>query len=371
MRAAGAILGLLLLTVVLSDAFEVMLLPRRVRRKMRLVTYLLRSTWFVWSSAAAYLRPGPRRDSFLSLYGPLSLLMLIGVWVAGLIAAFGIVSWGSTLDPVHGIFNHLYFSGITFFTVGYGDLTPKTPWAKIAAVVEAGTGLAFLATVIGYLPVLYQLFSRREIQVIMLDPRAGSPPTATVLLTRHGHGESMAALQGLLHEWELWFALVLESHLSYPMLSYYRSQHDNESWIAALAAIMDTCALILVGLREVSTFQARVTFAAARLALVEVNRALRLSPDVHAESRLTPSEFNEMKAELVAAGLALTDEENAEERLAEFRATYEPFLAGLADHLLLYVPGWLAPKLQLDNWQVSPRGRSAKQLVESAPANPS
>jgi Ion channel len=371
MQAAGTILGLLLLAVVLGDAFEVMLLPRRVRRKMRLVTYLLRSTWFVWSSAARSLRPGPKRDSFLSLYGPLSLLMLIGVWVAGLIAAFGIISWAASLDPVHGVLNHLYFSGITFFTVGYGDLTPKTPWAKIGAVIEAGTGLAFLGTVIGYLPVLYQLFSRREIQVIMLDARAGSPPTATALLTRHAHGESIAGLQELLHEWESWFALVLESHLSYPMLSYYRSQHDNESWIAGLAAIMDTCALILVGLHEVSTFQARVTFAAARLALVEVNRALRLSPGIHSENRLTSSEFNDMKADLLAAGLAFTDEENAEERLAEFRATYEPFLAGLADHLLLHVPGWIAPKVQLDNWQASPRGRSAKQLVESAPVNPS
>jgi hypothetical protein len=371
MRDAGAVLGLLLLALVLSDAFEVMLLPRRVRRKMRLVTYLLRSTWFVWSSAATRLRSGPRRDSFLSLYGPLSLLMLIGVWVAGLIIAFGIISWGLGLDPVQGMFGHLYFSGITFFTVGYGDLTPKTPLAKMGAVVEAGTGLVFLATVIGYLPVLYQLFSRREVQVIMLDARAGSPPTATVLLTRHGHGESIPQLQDLLHEWELWFALVLESHLSYPMLSYYRSQHDNESWIAGLAAIMDTCALILVGLHEVPTFQARVTFAAARLALVEVNRALSLSPDIYAESRLTSSEFEEMKAELVTAGLALTDEENAEERLAEFRATYEPFLAGLANHLLLRVPGWTAPKTQLDNWQASPRGRSAKVLVESAPVKPS
>ena len=338
---------------------------------MRLVTYLLRSTWFVWSSAATYFRPGPRRDSFLSLYGPLSLLIPIGVWVAGLIAAFGIISWGASLDPVHGVLNHLYLSGITFFTVGYGDLTPKTPWAKIVAVVEAGTGLAFLGTVIGHLPVLYQLFSRREIQVIMLDPRAGSPPTATALLTRHAHGESTARLQVLLHEWESWFALVLESHLSYPMLSYYRSQHDNESWIAGLAAIMDTCVLILVGLREVSTFQARVTFAAARLALVEVSRALSLSPDVHAESRLTSTEFNNLKTELVAAGLAFTDEENAEDRLAEFRATYEPFLAGSRIICLCTCLAGIAPKLQLDNWQASPAGRSAKQLVESAPVNPS
>jgi hypothetical protein len=182
----------------------------------------------------------------------------------------------------------------------------------------------------------------------MLDPHAGSPPTATALLTRHAHCESIVGLQELLHEWESWFAPVLESHLSYPMLSYYRSQHDNESWIAGLAAIMDTCAVILVGLHEVSTFQARVTFAAARLALVEVNRALRLSPEVHAENRLTSSEFNDTKADLVAAGLAFTDAENAEERLVEFRATYEPFLAGLAGHLLLHVPSWIAPKLQLE-----------------------
>ena len=134
---------------------------------------------------------------------------------------------------------------------------------------------------------------------------------------------------------------------------------------------MDTCALILVGLHEVPTFQARVTFAAARLLLVEVNRALSLSPDVYAESRLTSSEFEEMKAQLSAVGLAMTDEENAEQRLVEFRATYEPFLAGLASHLLLRVPAWTAPKTQLDNWQSSPRGRTAKVLVESAPVKPS
>ena len=118
------------------------------------------------------------------------------------------------------------------------------------AVVEAGTGIGFIAIVIGYLPVLYQLFSRREAHVIQLDARAGSPPTATTMLSRHAESGGLDKLEDLLREWEIWCSDLLESHLSYPMLVYYRSQHDNQSWLAALTAVMDSCALILVGVEE-------------------------------------------------------------------------------------------------------------------------
>lgn len=99
---------------------------------------------------------------------------------------------------------NLLLSGDTFFTLGTASLTLMSNLRRSVAVFEAATGLAFLATVINYLPVLYQLFSRRETPVIMLAARVGSPPNATTLLSRHGHRDSMYALDELLHEWEQW-----------------------------------------------------------------------------------------------------------------------------------------------------------------------
>jgi hypothetical protein len=104
------------------------------------------------------------------------------LWVGGLVLGFGLIHFALRPDS---FVQALYFSGITFFTVGYGDLVSRSIAMKAVAVVEAGSGLGFLALVIGYLPVLYQLFARREAHVMLLDERAGSPPTATELLKRH------------------------------------------------------------------------------------------------------------------------------------------------------------------------------------------
>jgi hypothetical protein len=180
----------------------------------------------------------------------------------------------------------------------------------------------------------------------------------------------MHALDELLHEWERWSAGVIESHLSYPMLSYYRSQHDNQSWLAALAVIMDSCALVMVGIKDLPTFQARMTFSSSRLAIVELSRVLAVKPQVLSETRLTSSNYAEMKAALKDSGLLIVDDEGAEKRLNEFRSTYEPFLIGLAEDLLLTLPDWLPSPQVLDNWQNSPRGRSAKRLVDAVPSKP-
>ncbi len=368
-NALGLIFGLTILLIVFCEAFEVMLLPRRIRRRLRMVRYLFASTWFIWSWIADRLEFGPTRDGLLSLFGPLSLLLLLGSWVGGLIIGFGFIQWSMRTEAGEGstVASYLFMSASTFFTLGTGSLESMSGISKAIAVIEAASGFGFLALVIGYLPVLYQLFSRRETYVIMLDARAGSPPSATVLLARHSHVESFTALLQLLHEWEQWSAELTESHLSYPMLSYYRSQHDNQSWLAALAAIMDTCAVIMVGIKDFPTLQARMTFSTARLAIVELCRVLNLKPQVYGDARLTSGDYSQMRLDLRDSGLELADDESAEQRLHDFRSTYEPFIKTLADYLLLNLPAWLPPKEALDNWQNSPRGRSAKRLVEAAP----
>lgn len=365
-------LAILLIAAILHDAFEVMLLPRRIKSERRIVRYFFKGTWSAWSGVGRRISAEDRRHDFLGLYGPLSLIVLIIVWAIGLIVAFGTVFWA--LNPSqftrHHWLNQAYFSGVTFFTLGYGDIVPHAAWSKVVAVFEAGTGLGFIAMVIGYLPVIYQLFSRREAHVITLDALAGSPPSAGRLLIRYAEGESLHQLDALLREWQQWCAELLEGQLSYPMLSYYRSQHDNQSWLAALTAIMDTCVLVMVGLDGVRTLQARLTFATARLACIEIGRVLGAGPRPSSLDRMTSSNFQQLRSAFDENELCFVDESKAEERLASFRDTYEPFLNGLAEHLILPLPCFALPDQPMDNWANSPRGRSAKRLIEAVVATP-
>jgi Ion channel len=368
MAVLGGLFGLVLLAAVASDAFEVMLLPRRVRRQLRPVRLFFQLSWAGWSFVADRMRRGRKRDAFLSFYGPLSMVLLLSFWAFGLVLSFAFLHWavrGGT-GPFWGA---LYLSGSTFFTLGYGDIVPNNRWDKTLAVIESGGGLGYIAATIGYLPVLYQLFSRREARVIQLDPRAGSPPSAATLLCRHSEAEAVAELHSLLKDWEEWSAELVESHLSYPMLSYYRSQHDNQSWLAGLACILDSCAILLTGVKGVRTFQPRMTFAAGRLAAVELCRVFHLRPKAPNPDRLPAEQFRLLNQDVADAGLLFSDVETAEERLAALRATYEPFLGALSRHLLLSLGPWRS-EIEADNWHQSRGGTKARELVEAAPVHP-
>lgn len=362
-------LGVLLYLAIVSDAFEVMLLPRRIRRQLRPVRFFFKWSWSVWKAIAQRMKRGRRRDAFLSLYGPLSMVLLLSFWALGLIVSFALMQ--SSLDDkgLLSLSKVLYLSGAAFFTVGYGDVQSLSQLGKGLAVFEAGSGLAFIAATISYLPVLYQLFSRREALVIRLDARAASPPTAVALLCRHSELEAMPDLSIFLTEWEHWCAEIVESHLSYPMLSYYRSQHDNQSWLAALATVLDACALMLTGFSGVRTFQARMTFAMGRLAALELCQVFHLKPARPINDRLPHERFEILNSELADSGLNFSDLDEAESKLAELRATYEPFLATLARHFLLQLPRWRIAE-ESANWEVSAGGQTAKKMVEAAPAMP-
>lgn len=360
--------GLFLLCIVLQDAFEVMLLPRRVQRRTRLSRFYFDATWAAWSGCAMQLSSGARRERFLSVYGALSMVVLFLIWASGLIVAFGLIEWAIQGDPEHGrsaLTEQLYMSGVTFFTLGYGDVVPHSQGARAVSVIEAGAGIGFIAVVIGYLPMLYQLFSRREAHVIQLDARAGSPPTATTMLRRHAEAGCLAQLDDLLREWEVWGSDLLESHLSYPMLVYYRSQHDNQSWLAAITAVMDTCALILVGVVELPPLQARMTFTMARQVAVEMARSLGVGPSRYdGGSRLSHEEYTSIMAVFEEVGLQWDGGPNGEDTLAGLRATYEPLLDGIGTALLLPLPGWIAKDDAEDHWQRGHRGTIASRLIE-------
>jgi len=364
------IIGFVLIVVVLWDVFETIVLPRRVTRRFRLTRAFYRSIWLPWSSIARGFKKSKQRETFLSVFGPLSLLALLVLWAATLVFGFASLHWafGSQISLVNGhagFFSDLYYSGTTFFTLGLGDIAPNGSVARAMTVIEASLGFALLALVIGYFPVLYQAFSRREVNISMLDARAGTPPTAAELLRRHQEGQSLESLDRLLRDWEMWASDLMESHLSYPVLCFFRSQHDNQSWLAALNAVLDTCSLVMVGIDGIPKWQAQLTFKMARHAVVDISQIFNASPLKHDGARLPKKDLDMLRSVLFETGVALRDEEGDETTLDELRAMYEPYTRVLSRYLMMPLPGWLPKARASDNWQTS-----AFENVAPAPNQP-
>ena len=355
-----AFLGVLLVLMVLWDAFETMILPRRVARRLRLTTFFYRSIWWPWSGLTQMLTSGKQREKYLGLFGPLSLIFLLGFWAAGVIFGYAIISWSLSeklkTTEIVNFWSYIYLSGTNFFTLGYGDITPLEPLGRAFSVVEAGTGFAMLAIVIGYLPVLYQAFSRREVNISLLDQRAGSPSSPAELLRRHKASGSGEDLNEFLSSWERWAAELMESHLSYPVLCYFRSQHDNQSWLAAMTTILDTCALVMVGIGGASAWQARLTFAMARHAIVDIAQVFSTAPTT-SKDRLSHADFERMLSIVQPDQGWTADLADAEHRLSEMREMYEPYVAALSEFLVMPLPPWVLSEDTIDNWKTSAWGR--------------
>jgi hypothetical protein len=360
------ILSIFLMATVLWDAFETVILPRTVSRRLRLARLYFRFTWKQWGRAAAMFRIDRRRERFLAIFGPLSLLGLAAVWALGLLIGFAGLQWsaGSNLRPLSesGRFiDDLYLSGTTFFTLGLGDLQPIGHVARLITVAEAGTGFAFLAIVIAYFPVLYQSFSRREARLTLLDAWAGSPPAAVEVLRRLAARNELHALQSFLKDWEYWCSDVLESHISYPAVAFFRSQHSRQSWVSALATILDLSALVEVGIEGVPTWQAHVTFAMARHAAVDLAQVLHADPEAAAD-RLSDDDLEALRRQIESVGLAPARSPEADRRLLDLRRSYEPYVNGLARLLLMPAPPWWHRQAVRDNWQASPKGAAGAHL---------
>ncbi len=340
--------GLVLTGLVLLDAFETVILPRAVTRGYRLTRLFYHAIWLPWRAVGRRLPEGPWRNGFLSFFGPLSLLVLFGVWAAGLIVGFGLLQWA--FAPVRHDFAHLetglYLSGTTFFTLGLGDVKPDTSWARLAAVAEAGIGFGFLATIISYLPVIYAAFSLREVSILRLSMRAGSPPSAGELLCQYAHRAGWRDLDNFLRDLEVWSAELLESHLSYPILGMYRSQHRDQSWLAALTTVLDSCALLMIGVGDKPSAQAPITFAMAHRAMLDINHLLShgAPPLEGLPDRLPPGELAQLRVALHHGQDALLwGEPGAEEKLRRLREIYEPAAQSLSAFLLMPLPPWMPP----------------------------
>jgi hypothetical protein len=375
MQIFTMIAGVVCIFAVLLDAFQTIILPRRASGRFRLTRLFYIFTWRPWVFVTSRFHDPRKREASFSFYGPLSLIFLLVLWAGVMVIGFALIYYalGSPFnDPAQksGFLSDLYVSGTTLFTLGLGDVLPRVGVARVLVILECGTGFGFLAVVMGYFPVLYSAFSRREVSISLLDARAGSPPTAAELLRRHSYQGGESALSLLLVEWERWSAELLESHISYPLLCYFRSQHNNQSWISALTSVLDTSALLIAGVQGHEARQAQLTFAMARHALVDLAQIFSLAPVNQMPDRLPPERYEKLYSLLCQSGVSVCRDGHSIDRLREMRVLYEGYAQALSDYLCMPLPPWIADQPHKDNWLAVAKLRAQTEAANSPSTKP-
>lgn len=356
MHIVVGLVGGLLVVLMLVEIFLTFLLPRRVKRDPRIVRQVDTYVWRPWRALARRL-PDRSADTMLGIFGPLGLLTDLVLWVLGLMLGYGCIQWagGSHLGIPHADFgDDMFFSAATMFASGTGNLTPHGTFARVFALLDTASGFGVLTIVISYLPSLYQAFSSREATVSQLDPRAGSPPTAGRLLVRTIQRGGWERLNAYLRGWETWAAELMETHLSYPQLAYFRSQHVNQNWLSAMCCVLDACAFALAAAPTGSVDAARFTYAISRHAVVDLSYTFRVPALPPAEDRLPSADFDQLLDSLRETEVELgAAPDTIRERLNRIRGFYEPYVNALATLLELRLPPWMAPESPTDNWRTT------------------
>ena len=330
MQWAGLAAGILIVVLTLLDVFRTMVMPRAARGRARLARLLFRPMWRPWRWIAVRRKTSQARERVLAGFAPFFFFVMLVGWVSLALLGYALILWSPGF--AHGIgqggdsFDRAsYVAGTSMFTLGSsGDVTG---WTRAVVVLAGATGLGLFAVVIAYLPVLYQAFNRREVGVLLLDARAGSPPSGPELLHRMGSAGVASSLPELFAEWERWAADVLESHMSYPLLALFRSPHDDTSWITSLGSVLDAATLILTSVEDVPDERARLLYGTGVHTVEDLFYYFRLS---ERETVIQRDEFEDVLDDLKADGFAVRPVDEAFGRFSEKRAKYAPRLDAIA-----------------------------------------
>jgi hypothetical protein len=345
MRWFALATGIVVLVWTLLDVFRTLVMPRAARGRIRLSRILFNTMWRPWRWIGLRRRTVQSRERFLAAAAPFFFFALLVGWVFLALLGYARILWSPGF--VHGMgsgdgsfADAMYSSGTSLFTLGFGSGV-ATGWTRAIAVLAGATGLGLFAVVIAYLPVLYQAFNRREVGVLMLDARAGSPPSGPELLHRMGSDGARSSLPELFAEWERWVADVLETHMSYPLLALFRSPHDDTSWITALGSVLDAATLIITSVDDAPDERAKLLYGTGVHAVEDLFYYLRLT---ERETVIQRDEFEHVLNDMKDDGFSIRPADDAFNRFTEKRAKYAPRLEAMVV-LLAAPPGqWIGDR---------------------------
>lgn len=341
LTAAG---GIAIVLAVLYDLLVSVVVPRPAPGRWRVTNLAYRLTWqpFRWLGVRAGTE---RRERLLGAYAPAMVIAVLGAWVVLLTLGYGLVFWSlrDQLRPVpSGLGTSLYFSAIVLLTLGFGDIVPIGSVARAAVLAEAGTGLLTVALVISMLFSLYGNFMRREALVITLDASAGAPPSGVLLLETSRKLKMPELLDQTFTEWRAWSAELLDTHLAYPQLNYFRSSHDNESWVSALGAVLDASTLVVTTVEGEKRGPAWLMYKVGVHLVEDLSHFFRL-PHEHLAG-IERFEFDDACARLERAGFRLSDPETAWAEFSRLRSEYATPLNALAGRFAIPPAQWIGDR---------------------------
>jgi hypothetical protein len=343
-------LGVALIAIVLVDVFETIVVPRPSPGRHRLSRYIVRPSWRLWRWLGERTRTeGLSRDGFYGLYAPAAAVLSLIIWLVVLVFGYGLVLFAirGELSPAPmNLGSALYFAGTSVLTLGYGDIVASGPLARGVSLVAAANGLGLVALVITFLFSLFASYQRRERLVVTLSARAKAPPSAVTLLESYARLEMVDQLPALFAEWEQWEAEVLDSHVAYPLLGYFRSSHDNVSWLSALGAVLDAAALVLTTVKGLPRGQAELTKRGGAHLVEDIGNILGLHGDGSIVDR---GEFDEAYARLSRAGYELEDADRGWRNFERARRTYAGRLEALASYWATPATQWIGTRTRANS----------------------
>lgn len=348
MHALAIVIGILIVIIVLFDLFASVIVPRPVPSRLLLSAYVRRYTWRTWSKLFSGLEPPRRQEIVLGFFAPASVVMLLATWLFGLIIGYGCIFFGlqSQLDPVPAtLWEASYFAGSAVLNSGFGNVTATGAMARDVTLAAGITGLATVAIVLAFLFSLFNSYRQRELFMVTLDARAGAPPSGVALLETHAQLDIVDDLPRFFTAAQTWCADVLETHLAYPVLCYFRSTHVGASWIGGLGAILDAATLVVSTLDSVPKGQAQLAHGVGSHLVDDVADYFGLS----GQERILVErpEFITARERLAATGYALRDEEESWQAFCRLRVTYASSLNNLARYWVINPAQWIGDRSPL------------------------
>jgi hypothetical protein len=346
LRVVEASLGVVVLVLVMHDAFRVVVMPRPLYGRS-ISKMGMRWAWRGWRRLGLRRGTVERREATLGVFAQIALLLLLAFWVVGLVLGYALVlhALHHQLEPESQSFwSVFYFAGDALLTVGIGDIVPKGTGARIVMLATAASGPAVIGLVLSLLFSLYASFQRREALITTLDASAGAPPSGVRLLQTYVSLGMEDQLPSLFRAWELWTAEVLDSHLAYPLLAFFRSTHDNESWISALGAVLDA-ATLSIATGAASAGSAQLMYDMGCHAVEDLSNYFALHHD-H-DAGVDRAEFDDALRTLADEGYVVAHPTAAWEEFERLRTQYAGPLNALAQDLVTPPALWIGDRSTL------------------------